>query len=200
MSIVNLLTEKEKLSLRKFLYKIINEIDSVDKKIKNIDKEIFKELDSAAIDAIDDFYYDYDRDEDSYNPKGSLYEMYRIVEEDDDWKIEYSHTFTNKKHRVSNEYIFENSFVQGYHGGADDAKVFKGDPHPKPGIPYYKVPPAFTSWLRPASQSESPKLKIEEESRRIIKKYDNKYIESVKNLSNMNKGFEKWIKVLKSKM
>lgn len=47
-------------------------------------------------------------------------------------------------HRVSNEYIYQNSFVKGWHGGADklgsSPKPGYEEPHPNPGIPYWRTP------------------------------------------------------------
>lgn len=53
----------------------------------------------------------------------------------------------SKNNPVSNDYIFENSFVNGYHGGATGGKF-----HPNPGEPWWKVPKEFKYWLAPATQ------------------------------------------------
>ena len=42
----------------------------------------------------------------------------------------------------NDEYIFDNSFLEGWHGGAD-----KGPNHPFPGYPMYREPyPYYTNW------------------------------------------------------
>lgn len=54
-------------------------------------------------------------------------------------------------HRVNADYIYENTFKQGYHGGA-----INGPEHPRPGVPTWRWPyPEYTRWGRKALKGPS---------------------------------------------
>ena len=81
--------------------------------------------------------------------------------------------------QIDPNYIFHNSFIEGYHGGARD-----GIGHPMPGVPYYRTPyPDFTDWSRPAVRTESP-------FERINKAFD-EYVDETK--ERMFKEFKRKI-------
>ena len=65
--------------------------------------------------------------------------------------------FSNEKHRVSNEYIYEWMFEKGYHGGAHTIaqnKIDQWGEHPRNGTPWYRTAPpifenpSYTRWSK----------------------------------------------------
>lgn len=99
-----------------------------------------------------------------YNRQRSLFKAFRVQAKNGNIDVEYDSDFMNGySHRVSNDYIFENSFVKGYHGGADN-----GPEHPAPGIPYWKKWRDYSSWGRPATRSESPYELMEKQYNKIM--------------------------------
>jgi len=83
------------------------------------------------------------------------------VTKDGNWYVDMGPEFMKYPHRIGNvlgdpekgkEYIYKNSFVEGYHGGAVDGKN-----HPNPGEPWWKkhgLFGEFTRWWKPAKQME----------------------------------------------
>lgn len=200
-TVFDYLSKNEKIRFISFLEKTLKMVDDTSKEHNKLKKETYKDIDMIATRIITEFYEDYERS--SYDPTGSLYEMYRIYyrDEDDEWEIKYSPDFTTKKHRVSNDYIFENSFVQGYHGGADKAINFKGKPHPSPGIPYYKnAKKNFLTWLGPAEKSESPMKLINIAIREPISNFKKKINVMSKRYSRANKELSEWVKLINSRL
>lgn len=49
-----------------------------------------------------------------YKRTKSLFKVYKM----DDYGFEFSPEFMPDVHRVSNEYIYDKMFIEGYHGGA----------------------------------------------------------------------------------
>lgn len=170
----------DRRALRK-LSKLLNDFPKTVQEIaeKNdfkYQKKARKEMTQIARMAVDSFY-------DSYKPFiydrwGDLYNAYKVVVNNNVWKIDYNPKYMKYKHRVSNDYIFNNSFVLGYHGGA-----IGGPEHPDIGVPYYREFPYYQAWTRPAEVSPSPLLKIEED----IKEYFSDVNE------NMNKDFKQQV-------
>ena len=77
-----------------------------------------------------------------YRRRYSLHKMARFVVSGEPFLIELGGEFSGMGHRVSEEYIYENSFKRGYHGGA-----ISGPGHPSPGVPLWRVPyPEYTFW------------------------------------------------------
>ena len=98
------------------------------------------------------------RDPHIYQRQRSLYKAYKIQSNGTNITVEYNSKYMDEyEHRVSNDYIFENSFVSGFHGGAD-----KGPGHPEPGRPYWKVWGNYSVWGRPATRSKSPYEQMEQ--------------------------------------
>lgn len=114
--------------------------------------------------------------------KGSKYTI--------DFGYEYmDNVYNDYKNRDIRQYIYENSFVEGYHGGANDAKVgeFNGmpaNPHPSPGVPYYKEFPTYTFWARPAIRSFSPYYKMYGSMVKKKKELDNERKEKLDKIIN----------------
>lgn len=104
-----------------------------------------------------------------YDRKMDLRNAWRVNLNGLDYSVDFDASLMEFNHRVSNEYIFENSFMHGYHGGA-----INGDGHPNPGIPYWRTPfPELTYWGSPAVRSFSPYSRMVFEMKRRIKEIDN---------------------------
>lgn len=102
-----------------------------------------------------------------YNRNRSLYHAFRVNLDGLNYSVDFDAAF------IGNEIIFENSFMEGYHGGARSGVTELGEPHPAPGIPYWKTPiPEFTHWGRPALRSFSPYTRMTAEMNKVIKKID----------------------------
>lgn len=145
---------------------------------EKLKKEVERELQYIADSNVDEFYA-YDTEYDIHR-LGDLYNAYKVRVSNTEWDIEYDSSFMNGGHRAGNDVIFENSFMQGYHGGA-----FKGPNHPDPGTPYLRTPPHFDSWLRPAVQTDSPYKNIEASKDKYLEKQINKYDKNIYNPLDM---------------
>lgn len=109
---------------------------------------------------IDRFYNEYSPM--VYRRKYDLRNVYNLdVTKDGEFIFEFGHEFMQKQHRVSNEYIYDEMFKEGWHGGAN-----KGPGHPDPGKNYWRTPSvnddeygikAYSYWWSiPAAKSSSP--------------------------------------------
>ena len=111
-----------------------------------------EEFDEAVRQIVARFYASYEPK--FYNRQRSLYTTFKVKPDYSqfDVDVEFEPGFMEGSHRTTNEYIFENTFVEGFHGGSR-----YGDDHPDPGTPYWRKPvPYYSEWSRPASQSFSP--------------------------------------------
>lgn len=128
-----------------------------------------------------------------YDRLGSLYYAYELKETKNGLSFIFNHDLENTsreylggmKHRASNEYIYENSFVNGWHGGA-----IAGEGHPEPGIPHWRsgfTTPPFDDWIYdfPAVRSDSPYLRIKKRATKyrdsIQEDFQNTLDDTVKN-------------------
>lgn len=130
-------------------------LKSAEKKIIKMNKKyskIYKEsLDEIGKSVIARWYATYDPV--YYDRKRSLYHVYKISMNDNRLKIvfdkEYLDEFIDRQY---NEWIYENTFKRGYHGGAIPGGVSSGRQKP-----YWRTPfPELTYWGRPAKLSFSP--------------------------------------------
>lgn len=102
-----------------------------------------------------------------YHRRGSLYDSFQVNLQGLDYSVEFDSSLISKFHNNS-DYIYELSFIEGYHGGAKN-----GIDHPHPGIPYWKTPfPIFNQWGRPAKKSWSPYYRMVSEMKKVIKEID----------------------------
>lgn len=141
---------------------------------------IKKELQDVGEKVIDDWYESYIPN--SYWRQYSLYKAFKVSvnKNKGSFNVSFSHTYMKKfKHltgkRTSdiNEYIFDISFMQGWHGGAN-----KGKDHPYPGIPFYREPhPYYTLWYYAAEKSFSPYERMYEKMNEKIEEIDRQYDE-----------------------
>ena len=124
-----------------------------------------------------------------YNRKRTLYSAFKITGGNGKISIDLGPEEMYKIHFVDKQdpsYIYINSFVEGFHGGAID-----GEGHPNPGIPYWRKPePDYPYWGMPAIRSSSPYDSIK-----------NKFSDyEIRIRNNITKSFQKKIlpKVIKA--
>lgn len=146
----------DKRSAKKLIRDLKKTKESLVKSAENIDKKYVKELKSnleyIGRTTIDMFYESYDPT--SYQRKYDLYNTYNIMVTEKKYEVNFSESYMKYRHRVSNSYIYDIAFLQGYHGGANS-----GPNHPEPGVPWWKD---FSNgsrgknWLEPAAKTSSP--------------------------------------------
>lgn len=162
----------------------INNVKKAKVKIEEMNKRYPKkykeELEMIGDDVITQWYSTYDPI--FYNRSGDLYDAFRVNLDGVNYRVDFDSSLMD-----GNEYIFENSFMKGYHGGA-----ISGDGHPNPGIPYWRTPhPWYYEWGRPAFRSFSPYNRMINLMNKKIRKLDkekqdefDKIIEKVNNSIN----------------
>ena len=126
-------------------------MDKLDKMEEKYSKRLDKELKEVGKSVIDDWYSDFIPN--SYHRINSLYKAFKVTVRDGHFSVDFSARYMLAyHHRVKNSYIFQNSFMEGWHGGAND-----GPDHPFPGIPMYREPaPYYTLWSYVAEHSDPP--------------------------------------------
>lgn len=195
--------ELDTKKLKRAIERSKNDIQSMKTKNEKLTtKFISKATDNLkyiASTSIDKFYEDYEPH--FYQRTYDLYNTYRISVTEDEWKIDFDSSWMMNWHRVDEqdpEYIFENSFIRGWHGGA-----LSGEGHPNPGVPYWRKPDVFvptatggsllmfshqSPWLSPALKSPSPYEEIVRKSNLYMELEIAKYHESYnENLDEMQR-------------
>ena len=76
-----------------------------------------------------------------YHRKRTLYHAFNVSYSNGHLRVNFGPEDMYDVHRVSPEYIYENSFVQGFHGGAN-----QGPEHPNSGQPWWRTPPPKYSY------------------------------------------------------
>lgn len=108
-----------------------------------------------------------------YNPKryvrqGDLLHTFKIYKNKDGelWSVEFGPEFMEYTHHQENDFIYENSFIQGYHGGSISEDAGIDIPRWRTPVPYYKY------WYSEAPQSFSPYEKIIDEMQSVSDSLD----------------------------
>ena len=127
------------------LMEYINDEDKiVNYLVEEISNSICDDLDEMFEKNINTHFYDRYKPH-RYRRKKSLFDAYKITKTKTGVKWDFSSEYMQKGlHRVDNEYIFQNSFIKGFHGGADrinnvEKSRYK-QPHPNEGTPYWRTP------------------------------------------------------------
>lgn len=132
--------------------------DMIDEMIEDTFDIAYYELEEKFEHCVDMFYKAYSPNK--YVRTESLYYGYKIkrgkLSLSWEWDAKY---LPNGWHRVDNDYLFDLTFMRGYHGGAD-----KGEGHPQPGIPWYMLD---GHWMKPAVRSIPINMRLEN----VIKDY-----------------------------
>lgn len=136
------------------LKQVLHVVEDAKKKIEKMNevypKRYYDELNEIGLDVVTRWYASYEPF--TYNRHLGLKKAFRVDLNGLDYRVDFSPEYMDDVYDVSKEYIYENSFVEGYHGGARD-----GFDHPNPGIPYWRTPyPQLSNWGRPAKKSMSP--------------------------------------------
>ena len=161
---------------------VINDLDIIKKDLnEKISDGVCDDLKEMFNKDIRKGFYDYAHFRPrKYVREGSLFEAYNIKKTKDGVEYDFGAEYMPRGlHRRSedglglDQYIFEQSFIHGYHGGANkignvEESKYK-QPHPNPGVPYWRRPfpngeniPYQFWYFRPAPQeSDPPKKKIE---------------------------------------
>ena len=105
-----------------------------------------------------------------YDRNLGLYDAFEVQLDGLDYYVNFDSDLLDDVYHQSVDWIYENSFVKGYHGGSS-----KGKGHPVPGIPYWRRPtPLFIEWGAPAKYSFSPYLIMVNRMKNKIKEIDKK--------------------------
>lgn len=187
------LTQKQIRFLAKHAQDIADDINfKLNRVRENMAEKLFME-------SVNKFYSSYTPH--LYRRKKDLKNAYKITtKKDGTFIFDVDSTYMKKQHRAENEFIFENSFMEGYHGGAktiDDDKIPEWGKHPNPGIPYYRKPvPSqcdegqipYSKWGKKAKKTDPPyeylankwnkwiRDEYEDEKRKILIKVIKQYL------------------------
>lgn len=144
-------------------------IKDLEKFINSDVPRIKEELNEIALGTITEWYATYEPF--IYKRKMSLKHAFKVTATPDLFAIDYSPEFMNDYvHHQSNEIIFNNSFIEGYHGGS------RGDGQNEPRWRYPSPikshkPPYYRIWhpdYEYAVQTFSPYEEIEKEAQKKI--------------------------------
>lgn len=146
---------------------VTNVMNNAKNKLKKMNEkypEMYKnELEKIARSVMIRWYssyhpYYYDRQMELWN------HAWRITLNGTEYKVEFGYELMDSIYHQDVEIVFNNSFVNGYHGGSF---------HDRGNIPYWRTPyPEFTSKGRPAIRSFSPYSKMMSEMKKKIKELD----------------------------
>ena len=176
--------------LQRACIKAIKQVQKAERDIDNLDRTYIKkyenELNNIGESVITEWYSKYpDR---KYNPTGSLYSAFRVVVKGLSFRVDFDSDLMNEfKHHQSNEIIFNNSFLAGYHGGSFGRNCPGGDfseewvDYPM-DRPYYRTGVGFPFWGKKAKKSYSPyrlMVKLMNEKIEEIKEDKQKKVDSV---------------------
>jgi hypothetical protein len=149
--------------------------NEIDKYIEEIGKQICQEgnerlammvkthVDTIIKESMEEFYATHTYHEPySYSSTGSLatFARFMLNENDNSFYVEYGSELGEGGYRVDKDYIYKLVFLAGWHGGAYTSSK-TDDPHPHPGIPYWRVPTPWGSfWSEPADRAPEPPVSI----------------------------------------
>ena len=157
----------------KKIQKLVNSIETAENKTnEEIPKKAAPEIERAARTAVEDWYMAYSPD--YYNRKESLLHVYDVKPQVGLVNVHLSSDELGG-HRVSNDYIYNLMFLQGWHGGA----LHDGFP------PLYRTGMNFSEWGRPAEKTTSAYL--------LMQQYIGEMKYEIQELTwNTFRGYLKW--------
>jgi len=134
------------------LYKDIKNGTLLKEYNKQLSDYIYDDLDSIFKRRIDEFYEDYDPLR--YERTGSLYKTYKLKkangEVEYDFDPKYMPKGAHRVDKVNSKYIFNQSFMKGWHGGAHTINLDKSKfkkPHPHEGTPRWRTPTPYWAFM-----------------------------------------------------
>lgn len=107
-----------------------------------------------------------------YRRTMSLKHAFKTIRNGIDVMLNFDASNLTGSHHQSNEWIFQNSFIEGYHGGAtgEDKAGFSVS------VPTWRSPYGYyIHWGDPAPKSFSPKDEIEKMAKGYFEKYDQEW-------------------------
>lgn len=113
--------------------------------VEEVNTGVYEDVDEIIRGCIKAWYDDYKPR--YYKRTYSMYHFYDIKKHKYSVEYDFSPDYMNYMHRFKTrggiEYLFNTTFVQGYHGGADKidpSKVEEWGEHPHTGTPWYRTP------------------------------------------------------------
>ena len=166
----------------KEIKQVISVVEDAKKKIEKMNntypKKYHDELQEIGLDVVTRWYASYEPF--MYERTLGLKKAFDVKLEGTNYRVDFSPDLMDDVYEVEKEYIYENSFVGGYHGGAID-----GPGHPNPGIPYWRTSHFYNygeatdrtgwrydGWGRPAKKSPSPYHMMKGRMQKKIKEID----------------------------
>lgn len=142
--------------IKNFLKKCVKVLDKIEKMEEEKPEKFREELDEMAKSVIAQWYASYDPNRYRYQDDGkrssyrgyrrqrSLYQGYRIYRDGVDLELMFDSDFIYEYvHNQDNEIVYNNTFVQGYHGGSKGTDKNKIEAK----TPDWRAPyPSFTQW------------------------------------------------------
>ena len=162
-----------------FAERILNNLNKVAQMVNDEAIPIMKnDIQRAFENVIDQFYMEYSPT--TYESTGDgMFDLITFGEDEngpyvyiDPEKMNYD---TTREHAIGDEsgfkqYLYDITFRQGYHGGADKIdpdKVEKYGVHPRPGVPHYRTGAYFMKWDGPAYKApgdDTPLKKLQDKA------------------------------------
>lgn len=158
--------------IEKFSRDLQRALKVLDKSINQKPKQLQEDLRDEALSVISRWYAQYDPHK--YRRKMSLKKAFKIIRVGVDVSIDYDASYMEDySHHQSNDIIFNNAFVEGYHGGSwgtDKNEVEVDSPHWR--TPFLK----YSHWdKKEAPQSFSPQEEIDKKSEALIEQYEKEW-------------------------
>ncbi len=171
---------KKKLN-QKYIQRTLNALDKLERVeeeiLKKTPQQLEKELNYIGESIITRWYDDYDRH--IYEPYGSLYYAYQVKRNGTRITVTTSPDYISVgKHNQSDEIVYNNAFVRGYHGGSTGSGLDSLIPHWRTPYPFYP------EWGGPAKKSKSPLEMMQEEMQGEVDKTLKEIDEKIANAMN----------------
>ena len=142
------------------IHVVENAKKKLDKMNKTYPKKYKDELEEIGRSVISEWYATYDPF--YYDRQMGLKHAWRVNLRETEYSVDFGPELMDTNYHQATEIIFENSFMNGYHGGSFYH-----------GVPYWRTPyPDFTDWGRPALRSFSPYTRMVSEMNAKIKQID----------------------------
>lgn len=163
---------------KKFIKAIDEAIDILKDIYENYPKKAEYELTNCAYSVILDWYAEFSPT--SYTRKFDLLNAFKVFKHKDGelWSVEFGPEFMQMGHHQDNEIIYNNSFIEGFHGGS------RSDIH-EVDVPLWRTPvPYYRFWADEAPQSFSPYERVFDEMQKISISLDKEIVQKAEKAIN----------------
>ena len=154
------MTMRERKQYKKALERVLKRIQKAKEYYPN---KIRKEMEYIS-DSVITKWYDSYSNRIIYDPYGSLYNACKIEVDDDSYNISFDSSYLYASHHQDNSIVFNNSFIEGYHGGSTGEGLNSSIPHWRTPHPFYR------NWGNPAVKTFSPYLEMYDQMDKELKK------------------------------